>query len=244
MPTPYDIAAALLFAVALPVYGTLSFKRLLERLKTEGSALRIRAYHMSTVTQWVLCVLVLAIWFAFERAPKDIGFYAPMTLRFWGGIAIAILVTAILLYQVVMVRRSADQRQQMLEEMDRLMPFLPHSKADLRAFIPLAITAGVVEEILFRGYLIWLLSQWMNIAAASAFALILFTAAHAYQGSRGMIRVALMGLVLTGVFLLSRSLIPAILLHISADLIGGVMSKMAVTRENVDEMAGAREATA
>lgn len=84
------------------------------------------------------------------------------------------------------------------------------------------MTAGVTEEIVYRGLLIAVgmgafgLSE--NVAALAALAV--FVAGHLYQGWRGMLAVTLIGFGLTALYLRTGSLLMPILLHALIDLRG------------------------
>jgi uncharacterized protein len=82
------------------------------------------------------------------------------------------------------------------------------------AFLTLALTAGFVEEFVFRGY-IQRQCQMLcgSTAVASILQLIIFTQGHLYQGWTRLVPVLLIGLVLTIVALWRRSLIPGMIAH-------------------------------
>jgi membrane protease YdiL (CAAX protease family) len=95
-----------------------------------------------------------------------------------------------------------------------------------------SVSAGVIEEIVYRGFLIWAFAHWMHPVAAAALALAVFVAVHLYQESFGALaRVAVFGAVAVVLVMLSGSLLPAIALHIAVDLASGETTHIAF-REN------------
>lgn len=105
---------------------------------------------------------------------------------------------------------------------------LPKTQTEIWTFRALALSAGLTEEILFRGFLIWALAHWMDTWAAAGCALAAFTAAHLYQESvRAIGGVFFAGAILTALTLVSGSLIPAIILHAVVDLASGEMGWLA-----------------
>jgi membrane protease YdiL (CAAX protease family) len=52
---------------------------------------------------------------------------------------------------------------------------------------------------------------------------VVFGLLHAYQGPLGMMRTALLGLLLAASLLLSGSIWPAITAHVALDLLGGLV---------------------
>ena len=96
---------------------------------------------------------------------------------------------------------------------------LPSTRGELAWGALLSVTAGATEELFFR-LLLPLLLVLCGIPGVAAFALacVLFGAAHRYQGAAGMVATALVGAVLTLAYLLSGSLVAAVLLHVVIDL--------------------------
>jgi uncharacterized protein len=88
------------------------------------------------------------------------------------------------------------------------------NKVEAIAFLAAALTAGFVEEFVFRGYV-----QRQGRAllgstlAASALQVIIFTQGHFYQGILRLVPVLLIGVLLTAVALWRKSLIPGMIAH-------------------------------
>jgi membrane protease YdiL (CAAX protease family) len=100
---------------------------------------------------------------------------------------------------------------------------LVHRAADIPLWVLLSLSAGVVEEITFRGYLqrqfgALLGSPWLGVAAQA----ILFGITHGYQGGALVLKIAMLGLLFGAAALLRRSLVPGILAHAATDVIGGL----------------------
>jgi len=87
-------------------------------------------------------------------------------------------------------------------------------KTEAAAFLIVALTAGFVEEFVFRGYLQKQFQAFCgNVPLASILQVLVFTQGHLYQGWIRLIPVALIGALLTGVALWRRSLVPGIIAH-------------------------------
>jgi membrane protease YdiL (CAAX protease family) len=84
--------------------------------------------------------------------------------------------------------------------------------------------------MLYRGFLLaWfaaLLGTWPALGLSS----LAFGAGHAYQGGQGVLRTGGLGLVLAGLFWLTGSLLPPILLHAVVDLNSGWLGRRVLTR--------------
>jgi membrane protease YdiL (CAAX protease family) len=105
----------------------------------------------------------------------------------------------------------------------QIRPLLVRQASQIPLWIVLAITAGLVEEITFRGYFqrqfaSLLGSLWLGVAAQA----LLFGVTHGYQGVLPVIKISLFGLLFGAVALRRRSLVPGIFAHAAVDIIGGL----------------------
>ncbi len=106
---------------------------------------------------------------------------------------------------------------------------LPRNRPELAWGAGLSLTAGVVEELLFRLALPALLFVVTGEpVSAFALALLVFATLHAYQGVAGVAGTALVGLLLTAVYVLSGSIVAAIVAHAVIDLRTLVLVPVAV----------------
>ena len=95
-------------------------------------------------------------------------------------------------------------------------------------WMALAVSAGMCEEFIFRGYLIWVLQPALGLWIAAAASLIVFAAAHAYQGAKGVVAVGVVGGLFTLIVLVFGSLVPAIAVHILGDAGEGLVAWLAL----------------
>ncbi|HEX8835545.1 MAG TPA: type II CAAX endopeptidase family protein [Candidatus Acidoferrum sp.] len=108
---------------------------------------------------------------------------------------------------------------------------LPQSAVELPPYFALAITAGLCEEFLYRGFAMAALahvglSAWLVVFVSS----ILFGLAHSYQGRGGIVMTFVVGLVLGASRLAYNSLVPAIFWHSAVDLVAGVAGRRYLIR--------------
>jgi membrane protease YdiL (CAAX protease family) len=103
---------------------------------------------------------------------------------------------------------------------ERLLPGRP---VELAPYCALAITAGICEEFVYRGFAMAALIR----AGVPAWGVVLITAAlfglaHAYQGKSGIVGTTLMGLVF-GIFRVAyQSLMPVVVWHAAVDIVAGI----------------------
>ncbi len=109
----------------------------------------------------------------------------------------------------------------------------PQSANEMRLFAAVAVTAGVCEEILYRGVLLAVLTPLVGTWPAVALSTAVFGLGHTYQGVAGIGKTALVGRVMAMLTVFSGSLFVAILLHAVVDLTSGrtmAAAKRDVTR--------------
>jgi uncharacterized protein len=103
---------------------------------------------------------------------------------------------------------------------------LPNGPIEVALFIMLSFTAGVCEEIIFRGYL---QKQFAALTKSTAAGMILqgvaFGLGHGYQGPKRMCIVALYGCLFGLLAYWRRSLRPGMLAHAVQDTIGGLLGR-------------------
>jgi membrane protease YdiL (CAAX protease family) len=105
-----------------------------------------------------------------------------------------------------------------------LKNLLPHTAIEDAAYLLLALTAGICEETIFRGYLQRQFTAWTASAAAGlTLQGILFGAAHAYQGPGMMIVIAVYGCMFGSLALWRKSLRPGMMAHFLQDAVGGLL---------------------
>jgi membrane protease YdiL (CAAX protease family) len=125
-----------------------------------------------------------------------------------------------------------------------LRALVPHTAGEFRLFVPLSFTAGICEELLFRGYLVWVLQQWIGLWPAAAVSAVLFGLAHAYQGRQFGVRAFFAGVGMGLLALVTGSLLPGMVLHALIDLGSGWITYMAMRTRPVRPASDAAAATA
>jgi membrane protease YdiL (CAAX protease family) len=99
----------------------------------------------------------------------------------------------------------------------------PQSGVEMLPFFALALTAGVCEEFLYRGFAMGaLLRAGLSVGEAVLISSFLFGLAHLYQGYGGAVSTMLLGGVFGAVRIGYHSLVPAVIWHSAVDLAAGV----------------------
>lgn len=138
-----------------------------------------------------------------------------------------ILAAFILLGGFLVLRRALE-----IQEAPFLAQLLPKTGREKVVFVFLSFSAGLGEELAYRGFLVPALAAvFGSVLAAVLLSSIVFGILHAYQGWLGMVRTALLGIVLATSFILTGSLWPAIIAHAMLDVLVGVVFGDALMKE-------------
>jgi membrane protease YdiL (CAAX protease family) len=214
-----------LIFIALGVLLPLRGRSRLEKLMTipqMGRRERLSLYASTSGFQW-LAVGVVA-WRAWARGltADQLGLVVHGRWR--------ILITAIVgaatlgtlqWFNLRRMGRSSEKARKFLEELAQRI--LPQSRVELLPYLGLAVTAGLCEEFLYRGFAMAALIRaglpvWGVVLSSS----ILFALAHLYQGRGGIVSTLVIGTVFGTARILYDGLVPVMLWHFAVDAVAGV----------------------
>lgn len=214
-----DHLFALLIVLIQPAYEVIATRRYLKQVAAGMVADRRRIYGSVLVTEWLYFFALLAAWIVLERPLSELGFRFSGGGGFWIGLALVIVATLALLYSWhAAASAGPDDKRKFRDSLGPLIHFLPVTDRDYKLLNWVSITAGIVEETVYRGFALWYFFHYMPAWAAVIVTSLVFGLAHSYQGPAGMARVSLVGLALAGLYLLSGSLWLPIVAHAILDL--------------------------
>jgi membrane protease YdiL (CAAX protease family) len=175
---------------------------------------RRAAYVSSIVSVWVLALISILITRVSEFGAREIGFFAaPLTsIAVW-----TLALTAAGIAMLFLFRAAGFHEARVLREL------LPQTGSDRALFAALSLSAGICEEIAFRGFLLHALG-----AATGSTALALFLSSgsfgvvHAYQLPIGALRAGLLGALLAVPLLVGQPIYAPIIAHVCIDLLSGL----------------------
>lgn len=219
--TPFAITVIVLFLLVMPLLGVLEFN-LLERSLSKGRRdARLWFYGWSIGVQWLLTVALLVWWFSLDRDLYFLGMVPVVTEWQWLAVVGGLLLSFLLFPQMNMVLGSDEHLKKVRGSLGKLELMAPRESVEQQFFQVLSVTAGVCEEILYRGMLMFVLTaafgQWPALILASA----IFGLGHFYQGLTGVGKSATAGLVLGLLAIFSGSILVGMVLHTVLDLTGG-----------------------
>ena len=217
-----DHVFILLLFVLQPVHGAFESRYYIARVRAGQPAERVRIYRQTAMVEWIFFVLLAAAWLDFGRPFADLGFVMPGGAGFWIGVALCIAVAGYLIYSWRSVKNaSVDEKARCAESFGNLVIFVPHTRRELHNFYAVSLTAGIVEEVVYRGFVIWYLGQYMPIWSAVVVSSVAFGLGHSYQGASGALRTGLVGLAFGALYVVTGSIWLPIVAHALLDVLQG-----------------------
>jgi uncharacterized protein len=218
----WDIALIFfVLGVIVPWRGRTKLQHLLAKPRVEPAE-RLSLYASTIAFQWLAAAV--AGWRAWAPGftARELGLVIaePAKIAALGLFGAASIATLQWLNLRRMGRSTRPQRAPLQALAERI---LPQSRLELIPFLALAVTAGVCEEFLYRGFamavfLRWGLPLWTAVVGSS----LLFGLAHLYQGRGGFASTTILGLLFGAARAVLVSLVPVTLWHIGVDLAAGI----------------------
>lgn len=188
--------------------------------------MKIQSYQMTITWLWTCAVIAIVafgwkpLWTVQVNA-SEVRWLPGGTTGYSLGLALGVAFLAGTLIPALSVQMSAKLRAGFERQLASLSFFLPATGEERLWFGLVCVSAGVCEEILFRGFLIRYFQAGpyhLALALAVILSCLIFGAAHLYQGIVGVLQTTLMGLMFAVLFLLTGSLILPVLAHVVTDL--------------------------
>lgn len=221
-----DHILAFLYCILIPGFSAW------QKAKTETplfftSEQKKKIYISGSFSLMMLAMAIIAVWLVFRRPVYELGFTAPVNLQNWWWLVAGFII--IYISDVVMTLSSANATEKAKKDWKKRTPFLPTKNHELPEYFLLCLSAGVFEEIIYRGYLIsycqYLFSglEWQQEISIVLPALV-FSIAHFYQGTKAVLKIFILAIFFGYIFVFSGSLAVVMLLHFLVDAAGGLLT--------------------
>jgi len=223
LPNAVDLEFAVFFAVGGALLDYFVFMpRVRKAIESGRPGARAGGYRVMIVGEWALVAFVAGRWLWLQRPRSMLWLIVPQGWRLIVAGAIVVATAWLLVAQIRSVATlDAEKRAALRPSLGSVAFLLPHTAVEKHWFLGLSVTAGVCEEVLYRGFLVWAMQPWLGLWGAALVSVLAFGVAHAYQGSGGLVRTTLVGAVLGGIALLTGSILPGIVVHAMVDVLGG-----------------------
>lgn len=219
----WDHLVAAVICIFAPVLAMSSRRIAAEDVQFDAED-KIRLYHSNALLLFVFALVIVTTWRIPGRSLHALGFGWPQ----WNVWVIVLLIAVCLFYMLDLFFQYGLRRwrQKSLQQRQQTISFVPENKNELFHFSFLALSAGISEEIIFRGYLMHYLVFWAGqtptgMIIASFFSSALFAFLHGYQGGKAMVKIFFLAMLFSAIFIMSQSLWVVILLHALIDIFSG-----------------------
>lgn len=212
-----DVLSHLLVAYMVLVWpwrGRRRYQTLQNELAGGASDVRIDVYRRMLLHQAGIVLVVLMIAWAGNIPRESIGLVMSGT-----QVRLVLMLLAAIGISGLFFRWKGDRFVKRMLEM--AVAILPATRIERWWFAVLSIGAGVSEELLFRGFLLYYLARylpdlnvWPQILIASA----VFGFAHLFQGWRGILATGALGAVFGLLYAVTGSLFVPVVIHAAIDL--------------------------
>lgn len=205
-----------------------------------GEPERVHRYRFSIIWNTLSAVLVFVAVALTPITLGDVGFRG-VALSLGTGFAKVLLIgvlvicgalTALFIYQIVAFLRSQAYRDSVAASLkaksesaslyDRVVDnLIPRTKREKLWFGLTSLTAGFCEELVFRGFLFYLLAAVFPALPSILIAALVglfFGLAHFYQGAKGVVKTALLGALFGLLYIATDSILPCVILHFLFDV--------------------------
>ena len=204
-----------------------------------GELTRVRCYQQTLVFLWLPTLLLLVHLWSSELSAADLGIAISLNINQAIAFLLLVLLLAYFLFALWETKQSELKKQQAAAQMEEVAWLMPTNKKELNWFVfGVSATAGICEELLFRGYLIHYLTEQIGLPLAVIISSALFGLCHSYQGWKNVLRTGFLGLVFALIYLWSGSLILVIILHFAIDAYAGSLSYLCTQYLKVPRKSG------
>jgi membrane protease YdiL (CAAX protease family) len=223
-PTKLDIftlTTLFILVVAVPLVGIWDFRRLMRWTEEGRQDARIKVYNWILGMEWGMTLGFIAWWFGSGRDLETLGLVPSYHGWGWLALGVGLAASGYMLWQMVTVPGKPKELEKLRGQMGDLSALVPQNAAENRAFSMVSVTAGICEEIVYRGVLMGALIPALGLWPAVAISSVVFGMGHMYQGMAGIVKTTLVGLFMALLTVFSGSLLIAIILHSIIDLTSG-----------------------
>jgi membrane protease YdiL (CAAX protease family) len=203
-----------LLVIFVPAVGALVAAR--NRLVQDTQPRKHARYARTILILWTMTALAMYALQLHGESAADIGLHAPANPVWYlvGPVIVAVLLSV-----------SGASRGDVSDSYARAIRIVvPQTPVDWGWFVPVAASAALCEEFLYRGYALTQIAALTgSVTAGVVLSSIAFGLGHAYQGRIGMAGTALTGLLYAGLFVVCGSLVPCMIAHFLQDIVGAAI---------------------
>ena len=209
-----DHILALFLGIVLPFITLKQSKHSLPSAEFWNTPSKINFYKANSGFLWILAFLVIGLFWITQRP-------LPFKIAWINEIFILLGISIVLYFIETGISHVNPSKTK--EKLLQTAPFLPSNRIELFNYFILAISAGICEEIVFRGFLLnYFIALFDQINLPVLLSSFLFAIVHIYQGIKAVFKIFVFSLLFAMLFLWSGSLLIPIFLHATIDIVSGI----------------------
>ena len=223
------ILLIIILTILYPILGAKEIKKL-KRRKIDGDTNeKVKFYRETIIWSWIPLLLIFLLIPISGVSLADIGVkwikIDTSSLSKW--IVFPVIGFYLLhlfqnIYYIIILKSNKERREKVAKDIPyEYMWFLPITIKEKRVWSYVSISAGITEEILYRGYFFFALAVLFPVLSIIHILIIttlIFGIGHIYLGKE-VIKSTLLGLVFGVYYIIFASVVPVIIIHIAQDLV-------------------------
>lgn len=219
--TPFDLIPLGLALLVLPLVSVLAGRQIGQKPPKS----LVPRYLQTMLRGWLMVALVAGLWWRAGRPVAALGLDIPIRPYGIYGLVIVGIAALGVAFQLFNLRKLVkSERLAKLRKQLEHIKILPRSNAELIVFILVSLTAGIWEELIYRGFLFWFFAPHVSLPGIVILSSLVFAVGHAYQGWRGVMFSGSLGVLFGLLFAASGSLWWLMAAHALVDLNGGLVA--------------------
>lgn len=222
----FFIILMIYLAVVAPVTGYLGHKKL---KRSVGIPNKINEYKHLILWSWLPVFFICLLLPLPDTSLSNLGFrwinLNKSSISNWvviPFITLCLIYFFYNIYLIVILKIDIKVRAEASKKLpDDIKLFLPVTKQEKNKWVQVALSAGITEEVIYRGYMFFALAYFfpsISIVYILLISTVLFGVGHIYQGKE-VIKPVILGLLFGFAYIVFDSIIPVMVLHATQDLV-------------------------
>lgn len=222
------IILLIFIGVCSPILGYVEYRKLKKEVAESGNR-KLKYYYDQIIWSWIPVIIILLLLPLSDMSLGDIGIRQidihVSSFSNWiiyPSIMLFLLYFLYNVYCIIVLKFSRITRIKSSERLPKgYSTFFPVTKREKKVWDVVAISAGITEELIYRGYLfcaLLLIFPNLPVFVVLLFSTFIFGLGHIYQGKE-VIKPTILGLIFGYYYIVFNSVLPIIMIHIAQDLV-------------------------
>ncbi len=196
-------------------------------------ASRMKLYISTVILEWLM--LLFIVWGLRRKKQTTLGnlvggrWNTPEDFLLDVAVAVGFWIVAGLVLLGVGFLLGLSSTSQVKDMQQRVGSMLPSGRTEILIWLLVSVTAGICEEVIFRGYFqkqfaLLLKTAWGGIVVQA----LIFGGSHAYEGWQKMVQIGVFGFLFGVLAWWRKSLRPGMMTHFAQDSVAGIAGRWAL----------------